>query len=99
MAVDRDCLCPPLLPPRASMFTLPRAHTFLLVLAVTCLGFATLADAAEPTKKIDPADALGWQLTIHSYTFQKFSIFDAIEKTRSLGVKNMSISGSVMLDD
>ena len=44
------------------------------------------------------AGKLGWQLAVHSYTFQKFSIFDAIDKTAALGVRYMSISGSVMLD-
>ncbi|HVU27589.1 MAG TPA: sugar phosphate isomerase/epimerase [Verrucomicrobiae bacterium] len=44
------------------------------------------------------ADKLGWKLAIHSYTFQKFSIFDAIDMTKALGVKYMSISGSVILD-
>ena len=45
-----------------------------------------------------PADKLGWQLAIHSYTFQKFPIFDAIDMTKALGVKYMSISGSVILE-
>jgi sugar phosphate isomerase/epimerase len=45
-----------------------------------------------------PAEKLGWQLAIHSYTFQKFSIFDAIDKTTALGIKYMSISGSVILE-
>jgi sugar phosphate isomerase/epimerase len=44
-----------------------------------------------------PAEELGWKLAIHSYTFQKFSIFDAIDKTAALGVKHMSISGSINL--
>lgn len=44
-----------------------------------------------------PADKLGFTLAIHSYTFQKFSIFDAIEKASGLGVKHLSISGSVNL--
>jgi len=44
-----------------------------------------------------PAEKLGWTLTVHSYTFQKFSIFEAIDKTADLGIKYMSISGSVML--
>lgn len=42
-------------------------------------------------------EKLGFTLAVHSYTFQKFSIFEAIEKTAGLGVKNMSISGSVNL--
>src|ERR1700716_559425 len=44
------------------------------------------------------ADKLGWQLAVHSYTFQKFPILDAIDMTRALGVKYMSISGTVLLD-
>src|SRR5215469_11419685 len=44
------------------------------------------------------ADKLGWKLAIHSYTFQKFSIFDAIDKSADLGVKYMSISGSAILE-
>ena len=45
-----------------------------------------------------PAEQLGWQLAIHSYTFQKFSIFEAIDKSAALGVKYMSISGSCSLN-
>jgi sugar phosphate isomerase/epimerase len=44
------------------------------------------------------ADKLGWQLAVHSYSFKNFSIFDAIDKSAAVGVKYMSISGSVMLD-
>ena len=44
------------------------------------------------------ADKLGWQLAVHSYSYRKFSIFDAIDKTAALGVKYMSISGSAILD-
>jgi sugar phosphate isomerase/epimerase len=56
-----------------------------------------LAAASGPTPT-PSADKLGWQLAIHSYTFQKFSIFDAIDKTAALGIRYMSISGSVSLD-
>jgi sugar phosphate isomerase/epimerase len=49
-------------------------------------------------KETTPSDKLGWQLAIHSYTFQKFSIYDAIDKTKSLGLKYMSFSGGVSLD-
>ena len=71
-------------------------RNFVSLFAV--LAFASVAFAAEPAGKPDPADALGWQLTIHSWTFQKFSIYEAIEKTKALGVKNMSISGGLTLD-
>lgn len=46
-----------------------------------------------------PAEQLGWTLAVHSYTFQKFSIFDAIDKTAAVGAKHMSISGNVNLVD
>lgn len=69
----------------------------LLLVAIGVL----LAAGAWAQMKVDTtsADKLGWQLAIHSYTFRKFSIFDAIDKANALGVKYMSISGSLMLDN
>jgi sugar phosphate isomerase/epimerase len=60
-----------------------------------------VATGAWAQAKIDTtsADKLGWQLAIHSYTFQKFPIFQAIDMANALGVKYMSISGSVLLND
>lgn len=43
------------------------------------------------------AEKLGWQLAVHSYTFQRFSIDEAIDKTAALGIKHMSVSGGVNL--
>ncbi len=43
------------------------------------------------------ADKLGWQVAVHSYTFTKFSIFDAIDKTAQTGVKYMSIASGINL--
>ncbi len=43
------------------------------------------------------ADKLGWQLAMHSYSYRKFSIFEAIDKTAALGVKYMSVSGHVLI--
>lgn len=45
------------------------------------------------------AEKLGWKVAVHSYTFQKFSIFQAIDKAAAAGAKYMSVSGSVMLED
>ena len=64
------------------------------VLAV--LVVFTTARAAE-TPQTTAAEKLGWTLAIHSYTFKAFTIFDAIDKTAALGVKHMSLSGSVLL--
>jgi sugar phosphate isomerase/epimerase len=46
-----------------------------------------------------PAEKLGWQLAVHTYTFKSYNILDAIDKTASVGVKYMSVSGNVNLDD
>jgi L-ribulose-5-phosphate 3-epimerase len=73
----------------------------LLAAIVLLMGGVAMADdavpATAPAEPQTPAEQLGWKLAIHSYTFSKFSIFDAIDKTRDLGVKYMSISGSVNL--
>lgn len=65
--------------------------TFLFPLSALLLGISSLAMAETP------AEQLGWKLAVHSYTFQKFTIFEAIDKTAAMGVKFMSISGSVNL--
>src|SRR5258708_7179554 len=64
-----------------------------ILLLVAALAFILPAAA----QKQSAAEQLGWTLAVHSYTFQKFSIFDAIDKTAAIGVKHMSISGSVNL--
>ncbi len=60
---------------------------------VLCLLLAPCIQAQTDSA----AEKLGFTLAVHSYTFQKFSIFDAVEKTAALGVKHMSISGNVNL--
>ncbi len=67
----------------------------LLLAAVTLLSLAV--GAQTPAPAVTSADQLGWQLAVHSYTFRKFSIFDAIDMTKALGLHYMSISGSVNL--
>jgi sugar phosphate isomerase/epimerase len=54
--------------------------------------------AQDVAKTESAADQLGWQMAIHAYTFRKFSIFECIDKTAALGLKYMSLSGSVSLD-
>ncbi len=60
------------------------------------IALAALA-ARTPVSATTPAEQLGWQLTIHTFTFREFSIFEAIDKTAALGVKYMSVSGTVNL--
>ena len=61
------------------------------VLLVTCVV------AQDAAKTPSAAEKLGWQMAIHAYTFRKFSIFECIDKTATLGLKYMSLSGSVNL--
>jgi sugar phosphate isomerase/epimerase len=67
-----------------------RAIYSLMIATLTAVS-ALAQDAASVAS---PADQLGWMLAVHSWTFQKFSLADAIEKTAAVGVNNMSISGS-----
>lgn len=60
----------------------------ILIVPVGCLS------AADTT----PADRLGWQLAMHSYTLKKFPIEEAIDKTAGLGLHFMSLSGTVSWD-
>ena len=72
---------------------------FLLAIGVLFSASAQ-AQRSTPMSTNDTSSAakLGWQLAVHSYTFQKFSILDAIDMTHALGVKYMSVSGTVLLD-
>ena len=65
----------------------------MVMLAAGLTLLAVGARAAEQTA----AEKLGWTMAVHSYTFHRFSIFDAIDKTAEVGLKDMSISGSVNL--
>ena len=69
-------------------------------LALLTLSILTGASvlAQDAAKSSSAADKLGWQMAIHAYTFRKFSIFQCIDKTAALGLKYMSLSGSVSLD-
>ena len=58
---------------------------FLLAIGVL-FSVSAQAQRSTPvsTNDTSSADKLGWQLAVHSYTFQKFSILDAIDMpTRS----------------
>ena len=70
-----------------------KKNSLLAVVASLALG-----TEAQTPATTGAADQLGWQLAVHSYTFRKFSIDDAIAKTAAMGVHYMSISGSVNLN-
>lgn len=63
--------------------------------ALLAAGSLFAQQAANPAS---PADKLGWQVAMHAYTLKEFPIAEAIDKTAALGLKHMSLSGSVNLD-
>lgn len=68
----------------------------LLLTATACLCAATVAQAREQAAPT-PAEQLGWQLAIHERTFEKFTIYESIDKTAELGLKYMSLSAGFRL--
>ena len=70
-------------------------RTLSLLTVAVLVGTCVLAQDAA--KAASAADKLGWQMSIHAYTFRKFSIFECIDKTAALGLRHMSLSGSVSL--
>jgi len=74
------------------------------LLALTLMGHAQTpvpavtfvpSDGAAQTVA---ADRLGFKLAIHAYTFRKFSLDEAIQKTAALGIKYMSLAGHLSFD-
>jgi sugar phosphate isomerase/epimerase len=70
----------------------------LLVLLTILICLTPQVKGQPKVKEPTSADRLGWQLAVHSYTFRKFTISEAIEKTSALGMTYFSISGSVNWD-
>lgn len=76
-------------------FHITNMKKLFLLAAIAIFAFGVKAQTSTDTSS---ADKPGWQLAVHSYTFRLFTIFDAIDKTAALGIKHMSLSGSVLLD-
>jgi len=59
-------------------------------LAATQFALGDLPAPAVPSAKLTPAirarEKLGWRLGIEAYTFHKYSFFETIEKTKTLGL-------------
>jgi sugar phosphate isomerase/epimerase len=68
------------------------------ILFLAAVALLAIGAGAQTPPAASSADKLGWQLAVHSYTFQKFPIFEAINQTAALGVHYMSISGTVSFD-
>ena len=70
--------------------------TLRALAALALLALLGAGCVSRTTPRTD-AEKLGWTLAVHSYSFRLFTIYDAIDKTAALGIKHMSISGSVLL--
>ncbi|MFH1716650.1 MAG: ThuA domain-containing protein [Planctomycetota bacterium] len=62
-------------------------------LAATQFALGDLAAPTTPNAKLTPAiraqEKLGWRLGVEAYTFNKYTLFEAIEKTAQLGLPFM----------
>jgi type 1 glutamine amidotransferase/sugar phosphate isomerase/epimerase len=69
----------------------PKMLEFYLAAAQFALG--DLPAATTPSAKLTPAvraqEKLGWRLGIEAYTFHKYTLFEAIDKTAALGLPYM----------
>ena len=66
--------------------------------AVLLFSVVLLSAVSPATAGPSGADRLGWELAMHSYTLKKFPILDAIDKSARLGLRSMSLSGSISWD-
>lgn len=66
-------------------------HTFktlafgVLVAALLCAALP--ASAQDAAKGCPTAESIGWQLGCQAYSFNKFTFYEAVDKTASLGLK------------
>ena len=74
-----------------SVFWDPKLLEFYLAAAQFALG--DLPAPTTPSSKLTPAiraqEKLGWRLGIEAYTFHKYTLFEAIDKTAQLGLPYM----------
>lgn len=70
-------------------------RNILLFFTINLLASADPIRAQSST----PAEQLGWQMAIHERTFEKSTLYEAMDKTAALGLKYMSLSAKVKLDD
>ncbi len=74
-----------------SVFWDPKMLQFYL--AATQFALGDLPAPTVPSAKLTPAirawEKLGWRLGIEAYTFQKYTLFEAIDKTAQLGLPYM----------
>lgn len=76
-------------------------------LGIGLLGRTPLVFASETTKGAPHAEKLGWRLACQAYSFNRFTFFEAVDKTASIGLKyieaypgqRLSKDNSAAIDD
>lgn len=58
----------------------------LSLIATVALTAPVAAPAAEPVDTT-PAEKLGWKLGVQTYSFNRFTFFEAVDKTASIGLR------------
>jgi sugar phosphate isomerase/epimerase len=59
---------------------------FLLPVIMLCINFLPIAYASEPNQAKAQINE-SWRLCMQAYTFKEFTFFEAVDKTKSLGLK------------
>ena len=59
----------------------------LFIALNTSLAWAQSAPGGGAVIDSSAADALGWKLGVQTYSFNRFSFFEAIDKAASIGLK------------
>jgi sugar phosphate isomerase/epimerase len=70
-----------------------------LSLLTIALLFSVCGATQGQATSLTPAEQLGWQMAIHERTFEKFTVYEAMDKTAALGLKYFSFAARVRLDD
>lgn len=71
----------------------------LLIICAICFGVSCSAkskqqgktDDSPATEALTKAEQNGWKLSIQSYTFHRFTLAEALDKTQELGVKYIEV--------
>ncbi|MHB8901745.1 MAG: sugar phosphate isomerase/epimerase family protein [Thermoguttaceae bacterium] len=68
-------------------------------LAGAAVGGSRIAVAAGKTEVCSPsAEAMGWRLGMSQYTFRRFCLYEALEMTAGLGIRNIEPAFFLALD-
>lgn len=73
-----------------------KINHLLTILVAILIVYSCSASTSKQSNKdirsgIEKAEAAGWNLAIQSYTFHKFSLLEALDKTKDLGIQYIEV--------